>query len=398
MSLPARSAPPSLLLYEPRSEGHHPVWLRLLTEDLLSAGHQLTLAVNHTAKGFALIQEQLGDLLKKVRVLPATDAAGRARGGSHLRSLELCLRESGAPCVFMGAVDEIASAAFRRAAFGWRPSRELAGRIGGIFHRPRFLETARWSFNSALKRVGFRRLLRADFFRQLVLLDEYLTRDLQATYPSAPLFFLPGPCIADAPGDRFAARAKLGLPDNRAVLLFFGVGSRRKGLHLAVEALQKVENPATFLLCAGRLQPTPPVQRGLDQLQSQGRALVLDRYVSTAEEKLCFDACDIVLLPYVNHFGTSAVLFRAAAAGRRIIASDEQLLGRLVRDHELGLLFPSGDATALAASIRAAAAMPATAVTAGVAQVRKFAERYSRDAFRSALLASVSVPSGPPNP
>ena len=397
MSLPARSAPPSLLLYEPRAEGHHPVWLRLLTEDFLSAGYQLTLAVNHTAKGLPLIQEHLGDLREKVNVIPATDTTGRALGGSHLRSLELCLRESGAPGVFMGAVDEIASAAFRRAAFGWRPSRELAGRVGGIFHRPRFLETTRWSFNAALKRAGFRRLLRAGFFRQLVFLDEYLTRELQTAHPASPLFFLPGPGHTEPSGDRLAARAKLGVPDDRTVFLFFGVGSRRKGLHLAVEALQQVNDRSTFLLCAGRLQPTPPVQRGLDQLQAQGRALVLDRYVSTAEEKLCFDACDVVLLPYVNHFGTSAVLFRAAAAGRRIIASDEQLLGRLVRDHQLGPLFQSGNATALAASVRESAAMPAAAITASVAHVRKFAERYSRDAFRRALLTAVSVHSGPPN-
>ena len=40
---------PALLLYEPRVEGHHPGWLRFITEDLLSAGYPLTLAVDPQA-------------------------------------------------------------------------------------------------------------------------------------------------------------------------------------------------------------------------------------------------------------------------------------------------------------------------------------------------------------
>ena len=35
-----------LLLYEPRTEGHHLGWLRFITDDLLSANFQLSIAAD----------------------------------------------------------------------------------------------------------------------------------------------------------------------------------------------------------------------------------------------------------------------------------------------------------------------------------------------------------------
>jgi glycosyltransferase involved in cell wall biosynthesis len=98
-----------------------------------------------------------------------------------------------------------------------------------------------------------------------------------------------------------------------------------------------------------------------------------------------------VLLPYVDHFGTSGVLSRAMAAGRMVIVSDEQLLGRLTRDHGLGLLFPSGDANALRDSIQKASLTTREEFASYARAAARYAAFYSREAYRAALLKSVAV-------
>ena len=67
----------------------------------------------------------------------------------------------------------------------------------------------------------------------------------------------------------------------------------------------------------------------------------MGRYITDQEEKLGFCACDAVLLPYIGHIGSSAILSRAAAAGKMVIASDEGLIAKRVRKHGLGRLFPT---------------------------------------------------------
>ena len=118
---------------------------------------------------------------------------------------------------------------------------------------------------------------------------------------------------------------------------FTAVGARRKGLHLAVEAMLQLppESPA-FLLCAGQQNPSGKTAARFAQLVRQNRARLLDRYLAVEEEKTCFAASDVVLLPYLNHFGTSGVLSRAMSAGKPVIVSDEQLLGRLTRRTRVG--------------------------------------------------------------
>ena len=384
---------PALLLYEPRVEGHHPAWLRFITEDLLSADYALTLALDLRPKSKAVLEDSLGDLLGRVKLLPAVEADGRRRGGSRLRSVQLCLAESGAPRVFLCEFDDVASALLRRVALGWSPPAELRGRMGGIYHRPRFLAAPRWSPNRWLKQTGFRRLVRRGWLRPLVLLDEYLVRDLQAQHPSAPIHYLPNPCPTGFEADSTEARRQLGVPADRRVFLFYGGGYRRKGLHVTVEAMRRVpaSEPA-FLLCVGRLNPQGETARGLEELTTQGRALLIDRYVSSAEERLGFAAADVVLLPYLNHFGISAVLSQAVAARKPVLASDEQLLGRLTRDYRLGLLFPSGDAAALADRIREAARFSAARTAEFIAAAGAYAERNSRVAYRAALLSALQAP------
>jgi glycosyltransferase involved in cell wall biosynthesis len=394
---PRASSQPALLLYEPRTEGHHLAWLRLIAGDLLGAGFRLTLAVDRRPGAENHLHDHLGDLLAQVPLFNAYDASGRRHADGRANSVAYCLEQTGTENVFLGSFDEIASSCWRRAAVGILPPARLRGRMGGIYHRPRFLAAPRWSPNQWLKKTGFRRLLRDGWLRQLLFLDEYLARDCRSEFPNAPISFLPDPCPENFSGDAQDARRLLEVPSDRRVFLFFGTGARRKGLHLAVAAFQELPptEPA-FLLCVGQQSPGNQTADGLKQLEAQGRARFINRYVTVAEEKLSFAACDMVLLPYVGHFGISAVLSQAMAASKPVIASDEQLMGRLVREHNAGLLFRSGDAAALRQAVQKALKAPDGERLRWKEAARQYTAQHSRAAFRAALLESFAP--RPPDP
>ena len=379
-----------LLLVDPRVEGHHPGWLRFITDDLLSADYTLTLAVDLRPESRKIIEEHLGELMDKVSLFPLLDNHGRTRGGSLTTMIALGLEASGADRAFLCEFDELASSVFRRAAVGLYPPPPLRGRMGGIYHRPRFTDAPWWSPNRILKAAGFRKFMKSGWIRPLLLLDEYLARDFKRRFPDKPIVFMPDPCPDDFDGDSQAARTALGIPSDKVVFLFFGVGARRKGLHLAVDAMPMVADKNTFLLIAGRQNPSPEVKQGIDRLVAGKRALLLDRYVSSAEEKLCFQAADAVLLPYLNHFGTSGILSRAMATGKPAIVSDEHLVGKLVGDNDIGWRFPSGDARALADCLAQAAAMDDGQRLRFKDSAAAYAKRYSRDNYRKALLEALN--------
>jgi len=380
-----------LLLYEPRVEGHHPTWLRYITEDLLSADYDLTLATDLRPASRAILEEHLGDIIERLRLSSALDEKGRRRGGSTLHSLQLCFAESGAESVFLCEFDELASSLLRRSALGSLPSRELRGRIGGIYYRPAFFPAPWWSPNRWLKALGFRRLVAGDWLRPLLLPDEGVFQHMKRNFSEAPFFFLPDPCPDDFSGDKSVARRRLEVPAERPIFLFFGVGSHRKGRHVAVDALLHLHGQDSFLLLAGKQNPGPAVRRGLESLTRQGRARVIDRYVTPEEERLCFQAADAVLLPYVGHRGSSGVLMRAMASGHPVIASDENFVGQLVRDHQLGLTFPTADDRRLAEAILKMERLEPDQAAFYRENIVRFARKHSRQAYRESLLTALST-------
>ena len=378
-----------ILLYEPRIEGHHLSWLRYITEDLLSGGFQLTLALDQSPQAKSRIGEQLSDLLPKVRVITARNENGWIAGHGGADTVAHCYQQSGAERVFLCTIDEISSRCLRRAAFGLMPPKILRGKLGGIYIRPRFLAERRFTPNHLLKKFGFHRLFQGGWFRQILLLDEFLHASLKTRLTESPYHFLPDPAPHFNGPDQAEARKRLGLPHSAHVFLYFGGPYRRKGLDLAVEAMcQLTKEKNCFLLCIGQQPKDPKIAQGLDRLNAEGRSLSINRYVSSEEINVGFAACDAVLLPYRKHFGSSSVLSQAAAAGKPVIASDEELVGRRVRECNLGLLFPSGDAAGLRHSMEQLLTIAPQQRESWAEAARKFTLRFSREAFREALLRS----------
>jgi hypothetical protein len=382
---------PHVLLFEARTEGHHLPWLRMMIEDLLSGQIRVSVALRQDAETQRFLQAHLGELLRRVPVLPITTKPREPSAGRLLRRAAQLVQESGADMVFFCCLDEVASACLRRAAVGWMPPRTLRGRFGGVFLRPRFLDLQSRTLNQLLKGLGFRRLVRGQWVGPVLFLDEQLCQRALAAMPDGPFLWLPDPPTQLFDLAQADARAALGLPPDKRVFLFYGGPYRRKGLHLAVEALASLppEHPA-FLLYAGLQGPDPKVAAALDRLSAQGRARLLNRYVTDEEEKACFCGCDVVLLPYLKHFGSSGVLAQAAAAGKPVIASDEGLVGYRVRQYGLGWLFPSGDVPALRQAILQATTASQQELQLKRLGAQRYAAQFSRAQFRRHLLQAFS--------
>jgi len=159
------------------------------------------------------------------------------------------------------------------------------------------------------------------------------------------------PCGVDtdlfAPGDRAAARARLGL-DERPVLLWVG-------------RLSSTDGPVRLLIVGG--DADEPMSEHEVSLRRRIARLGLDGSVCFVGPQpqsvlpLYYGAADVTVLPsYYESFGMVAL--EAMACGSPVIASRVGGLVTTVRDGVTGFLIPEGDVPALAERIGALVADP----------------------------------------
>lgn len=378
---------PELLIFEPQIVGHRLTWLEYITEDFLDFGYKITWAVDLRPEVKHIIQERLAPLLNKISVLSIFNEQNRWRGGCKINAIAECLKISGVKQVFINELDDVASNVLRKASLGIYPPPALRGNLSGVYFRPRFLSESAWQLNNRMKASGFRRLLQQKWFRHVYLVDEYLisSPELKST---GHFHFLPDPWSGDYRCSATDAKMALDIPLNKFVLLHYGIGDRRKGLHLAIAALEKTPHDAgIFLLCAGQINLDQTLLKRIDALEKKGMAKLINRYVSNEEECTIFCSVDAVLLPYIHHSGSSGVLSRAAAAGKMVIVSDEGLLAKRVREHDLGLLFPTTNIHALQKCMIEASLMHNEKRAQFHTNLIQYGKICSRESFRNALLA-----------
>jgi glycosyltransferase involved in cell wall biosynthesis len=171
---------------------------------------------------------------------------------------------------------------------------------------------------------------------------------------STPIRILPlGSDVDVALADRMASREKYGIQSSERVLLYFGVLDWRKGLHVLIDAFERL--PADdFRLIVGGGQPvnrkdSPEYQAwysGVAERLERNPSIVNLGFVAEADIPTLFAAADLVVLPYIVPQVVSAVLTHAASHERPFIAS------QAFRGHAEPLTLFDADAETLAEKIR----------------------------------------------
>jgi glycosyltransferase involved in cell wall biosynthesis len=182
---------------------------------------------------------------------------------------------------------------------------------------------------------------------------------LDAGLPANRVVVMPDGVPASGPkGSAAAARRRWDLPE--AVVTLPGFLNPTKGHQLALEAWDRLDAPEAQLVIAGRAfsERDAVYAREVERWAAArpGRVRVLG-YLKESELADLLAASRVVLLPYLQ-VTASAILARALAQGRAVLASDLESFREMNREEPCVDLFRSGDAADLAARLKGLLADP----------------------------------------
>jgi glycosyltransferase involved in cell wall biosynthesis len=175
-------------------------------------------------------------------------------------------------------------------------------------------------------------------------------------------------------------------------LLFVGRLVERKGVHLLLEALARLEpSRRPELQVVGDGPERKRLEARAAELELSGR-VHFHGFVEHAALQQELAACDAFVLPAVvdakgDTEGLGVVLIEALGYARPVIASAAGGIVDVVRDGVNGLLVPPGDAAALAGAIQRLMDDPAAARAMGAEGRRDVAERFAWSAIAGRLAA-----------
>lgn len=377
MDMESRASHPRVLLFDWLAGGHHEAYLQLAAEVLrpvasvwIAAPAVSRSQLSEACEGYI----SLGSL--KPAVENKTGLARLAADRQEVRLLRSASRRAGASHV----VHLFADALLPALALGPRFDK----RVTTLLFRPRshYPETLGSSLEPKERMEAFLYELAVRLWRQrrdshvLLSLDETAVA-LWERQPGAPARWLPEPPV---PSVRPPPNGE------RSGCILFGRLGARKGVSELARAIALSPTDLRITL-AGEVDAAyrPQLKRDIAEMEHVGaEVIVVDERLSEREGMELMAVAQFALLPYPRHFGGSRVLVNAAAVGTPCVASAFGLLGHHVRRWGTGITVDPKDPVALRYAMDQLRQEPAGARATNLAT---FAQRYSDEAFSSALMS-----------
>jgi glycosyltransferase involved in cell wall biosynthesis len=251
-------------------------------------------------------------------------------------------------------------------------------------------------------RVCLARLLKHPNLATLFCLDPLAVDHINQVYTTTKTAELPDPVQIYPPqqSQLEQLRQRLGIPANRTVFLLFGALSARKGLHQVLEAILLLSAPLSeriTLLLVGPIaaEDQAELNHQITVLQHTSFVQIICHHDFIPDEAIqaYFEVSDVILAPYQRHIGMSAILVRAAAAQKPVLASDFGLMGEVTRQHELGLAINASDPQAIANGMIDFLLQP-PAKLSDPPKMQQFAQQNSARAFATRIFQKL-LPASP---
>ena len=154
--------------------------------------------------------------------------------------------------------------------------------------------------------------------------------------------------------DKNFARQKIGINENKFVLLFFGMIKSVKGLDILLKAMPEIikNNKEVILLIAGK-----PWRDDFSKYEEIIKDLKIEKYckldikfIDHKDVSLYYASSDIVVLPYRRIY-QSGVLMMSLCYKKPVIVSDLPSFKEIIVDQETGVFFSSDDSVSLAQAV-----------------------------------------------
>ena len=154
--------------------------------------------------------------------------------------------------------------------------------------------------------------------------------------------------------DKNFARQKIGINENKFVLLFFGMIKSVKGLDVLLKAMPEIikNNKEVILLIAGK-----PWRDDFSKYEEIIKDLKIEKYckldikfIDYKDVSLYYASSDIVVLPYRRIY-QSGVLMMSLCYKKPVIVSDLPSFKEIIVDQETGVFFSSDDSVSLAQAV-----------------------------------------------
>lgn len=145
------------------------------------------------------------------------------------------------------------------------------------------------------------------------------------------------------PLEKSIARRILGLPQNKRIVLFTaaGLGAKRKGGHLLVGAVRRLEDKDVILVSVGG---------GSMDVGAQVEHRHLGSFSDEISMSLCYNSADVVVQPSIED-NSPNIIIESFACGRPVVGFDVGGVGELICDKSLGVLVRQLNVEALANGI-----------------------------------------------
>lgn len=217
-----------------------------------------------------------------------------------------------------------------------------------------------------------------------IALSEDVTKTIQpiARDKSIATLFHP---VYDQFGDLIQqdiARKQLSIPQDKKVLLFFGLVRPYKGLTDLIEAFQKLDD-SYYLLIAGEAYDKKEKYLGALKEISPERWQWTERYLKDEELPDYFGAADLVVLPY-REASQSGVTAAAMHFLKPVVASDVGGLKEYIHSGETGYLSQANNVDSLQQAI-----VKASNNKWDVAHLKKNRDAFTWKRFTQELVASL---------
>ena len=168
------------------------------------------------------------------------------------------------------------------------------------------------------------------------------------------IFVVPDPIESLPKISQEDARDRLGLPQRKPIILFFGGLRWDKGPDILLKALSLVEDEVYTVIAGKPVEISEvDVRQYKQSLKKPEYLITCLRHIPDEDVANYFLAADAVVLPYRQAFkGTSGILQHAAAAGKPVIVGDVGEVGSIVRENRLGIIVEPESPKSLAERIK----------------------------------------------